>query len=460
MTSTTMDTELILTAGLGNASYLIASGGEAAVVDPPRDAWRVRAVADARGWRLTHVLETHVHNDYLSGALELRASDRVTIVAAARGRYAFAHRGVEAGEDVRIGGLRLVARATPGHTPEHLAWDVVADGDEMPSAVLTGGSLLVGSAGRTDLLGEAAVEELTAAQFHSLRELAALPDTVAVLPTHGAGSFCAAGPTDAARTSTIGAERFHNPLFRATDAASFRASLLAGFAPYPTYYREMAPINRAGPPVLGGPPVPAGLDPAAVRTALADGARLIDGRRRRAFAAGHIPGSLNVELDDSFASYVGWHVPFGTAVVFVLPDPTEASLAEATAQLIRIGYDRIAGWLEGGIDRWAESGGEVASYPVATASTVRRELADDDLDHPHLLDVRDPAEAASAPVPGALAIPHWDLQRRLAEVPRDAELTVLCKSGARASVAASLLDAAGVPVRLVVAGGAPDLGPA
>ena len=230
-------------------------------MDPPRDAWRVAAVAAARGWRLTHVLETHVHNDYLSGALELRASGRLEIVAPARGGYAFAHRGVDEGDEVIVGGLRLRARATPGHTPEHLAWDVLPDGATGPTAVLTGGSLMVGSAGRTDLLGAGMTDELTAAQFRSLRALATLPDDVAVLPTHGTGSFCAAGPTDAARTSTIGTERFHNPLFRAPDEARFRATMLAGLGPYPAYYAHMAPINRAGPAVLGGPPVAPGTGP-------------------------------------------------------------------------------------------------------------------------------------------------------------------------------------------------------
>ena len=451
-----MDLEIVLTPGLGNATYLVASGGEAAVVDPPRDAWRVTAVAAARGWQLTHVLETHVHNDYLSGALELRASARSEIVAPAAGRYAFAHRGVEAGEDVRIGGLRLLARATPGHTPEHLAWDVVPDGAVGPTAVLTGGSLMVGSAGRTDLLGAAMTDELTAAQFRSMQALASLPDDVAVLPTHGSGSFCAAGPTDGARTSTIGAERFHNPLFRAPDEAAFRATMFAGLGPYPTYYAHMAPINRVGPDVLGRLPVSPALDPDGLRSAIGRGAHVVDARSRRTFAAGHLPGSLGVELDDSFASYVGWLVPFGEPVVLVLPEPAEDALAEATAQLIRIGYDRIAGWLDGGAERWAEAGGELDRYPVTTARALRAELAVGPA--PRLLDVRDPNEwRDDGHIPGALEIPLGELPSRLAEVPADAPVTVLCKSGARASIAASVLDAAGRDVRLVGVGGALDL---
>ncbi len=451
-----MDLEIILTPGLGNATYLVASGGEAAVIDPPRDAWRVAAAADARRWRLTHVLETHVHNDYLSGALELRASAGLEIVAPARGRYAFDHRAVDEGDEVRVGDLRFVARATPGHTPEHLAWDVLRDGAAAPEAVLTGGSLIVGSAGRTDLLGDERRDELTAAQYHSLRALAALPDEVAVLPTHGAGSFCAAGPSDGRRTSTIGEERQTNPLLRTPDASAFRSAMLAGLGPYPTYYAEMAPINRAGPPLLGSLPVPPPLDPTGFRTAIAAGARVVDGRSRRAFAAGHLPGSLDIELNDTFASYVGWLVPFGTPLVLILPEPAAEALAEATAQLVRIGYDRIVGWLEAGVERWLADGGPLATYSMVTARALRAELADDA--GIGLLDVRDPHEVRDdGRVPGAVEIPLGELSARLDELPADASVTVLCKSGARASIAASVLDAAGYDVRLVGVGGSPEL---
>lgn len=456
MTTETMDLEIVLTPGLGNATYLVASGGEAVVVDPPRDAWRVSAAAAIRGWRLTHVLETHVHNDYLSGALELRASDGIEIVAPARGRYEFDHRGADEGDVVRVGGLRVVARATPGHTPEHLAWDVVPDGAGGPTAVLTGGSLMVGSAGRTDLLGPAMTEELTAAQYRSLRALAALPDDVAVLPTHGSGSFCAAGPMDAARTSTIGAERFHNPLFRSEAEDAFRATMLAGLAPYPRYYAHMAPINRAGPLLLGALPSVPSLDPAGVRSAIAHGAHVVDGRSRRAFAAGHLPGSLNVELTDSFASYVGWLVPFAAPIVLMLPDPTTEALTEATTQLLRIGYDRIVGWLDGGITSWVEAGGRQSTYPVTTGRSLRDDLATGGAGV--LLDVRDAIEQRNdGHVPGAVEIPLGELASRLVEVPSAGPVDVLCKSGARASIAASVLDAAGYDVRLVAVGGAPEL---
>ena len=450
-----MDLEIILTPGLGNATYLLASDGEAIVVDPPRDAWRVTAVADARGWRLVHVVETHVHNDYLSGALELRADRGTSIVAPARGRYAFEHRGVDEGDTVEVGGLRLSARATPGHTPEHLAWEVATDGATGPSAILTGGSLLVGSAGRTDLLGADAAEDLTRAQFASLRALAAMPDDVQVLPTHGPGSFCAAGPTDRGRTSTIGQERLLNPLLAVPDEASFRTALLGGLGAYPTYYREMAAINRAGPVVLGRPVAAPAMDAAGFRAAVDAGAHVVDARPRAEFAAGHLPGSLNIELNDSFASYVGWFVPFGAPVALVLPEPLRDALEVATVQLFRIGYDRVAGALAGGTAAWAASDGPLESFPVTTIAALHADaLAGRSA---YALDVRDPDEwREDGVVPGAIRIPLGDLPDHLASLPRDAQVTVMCKSGGRASIAASMLDAAGVDVRLVARGGAPD----
>ena len=450
-----MDLEIILTPGLGNATYLLASDGEAVVVDPPRDAWRVTSLADARGWRLTHVVETHVHNDYLSGALELRAALGSEIVAPARGRYGFPHRGADEGDVLEVGGLRLVARATPGHTPEHLAWEVSGDATDHPSAVLTGGSLLVGSAGRTDLLGPDATDGLTGAQFASLRALAALPDDVAVLPTHGPGSFCTAGPVDGARTSTIGQERQANPLLTAPDEAAFRAALMGGLGAYPTYYASMAAINRAGPPQLGRPTMPPELDGAGFAGVVAAGAHVVDGRPRADFAADHLPGSVNIELNDGFASYVGWFVPFGAAVALVLPEPLPEALEEATVQLFRIGYDRVAGVLAGGLGTWVASGGGTEAYPTTTIE----ELHDQALagSNAYALDVRDPHEwREDGVVPGAMQIPLGDLADQLASIPRDAPVTVMCRPGARAAIAASLLDAAGVDVRVVTRGGAPD----
>jgi hydroxyacylglutathione hydrolase len=453
MAADPMDFELILTPGLGNAAFLIGAGREAVVVDPPRDAWRVMAAAERRGWRITHVLETHVHNDYLSGGLELNAALGSEILAPARGRYAFDHRPMEEGGRLELGDVALTARATPGHTPEHLAWEIAAEAIDRPTAIATGGSLLVGSAGRTDLLGSGATEELTHDQFLTLRRLATLPDSTVVLPTHGAGSFCSVGPADGARTTTIGRERARNPLLSITDEEVFRATLLGGLGPYPDYYAEMAPINRAGPIVVGHLPEVDRITADGLRAAVAAGAHVVDGRGRRAFAESHLPGSMNIELSDSFASYVGWFVPFGASVVLILPEPLDESTEEAVSQLFRIGFDRIAGVLQGGIDAWAAAGGALDRYDVTTA----REMVDADAGS-QLLDVRYPNEwRDEGAVAGAIELSIGDLQERLDTLPRDRPITVMCKSGARASIAASMLDAAGFDVRLMATGGAPDV---
>ncbi|HET7181693.1 MAG TPA: MBL fold metallo-hydrolase [Candidatus Limnocylindrales bacterium] len=456
-----MDLELFVTPGLGDASYLLASGGEAVLVDPQRDAWRFLDVAQRRGWRIRYVLETHVHNDYVSGAIETRTATGAEIAAPARGGYAFEHRAMDEGDAVEIGGLRLTAWATPGHTPEHLAWAVTdaGAGNDDPIGVFTGGSLLVGSAGRTDLLGPVLADALTRDQQRTLQRLATLPDATEVLPTHGAGSFCSAGPASSKRVSTVAAERFANPTFRAAAEPfeAFRAQATGGLGRYPAYYAQMAPINRAGPRVLGRLILPPPLDPAAFDAAASAGATIVDARGRAAFAAGHIRGALNIELDGTFAGYVGWLLPFASKVLFVLPEGRPDALATATTELLRIGYEWVPGFLEGGMDAWATSGREVATYKT----TTMREMHDDRAsgegaeDGRVLLDVRQPIEwQQDGVVPGAERIFVADLPGRLGELPPGAPVTVFCKSGSRASIAASLLDAAGVDVRVVTEGGA------
>jgi glyoxylase-like metal-dependent hydrolase (beta-lactamase superfamily II)/rhodanese-related sulfurtransferase len=448
-----MDYTLFVTPGLGDNSYLLASGDEAVVVDPQRDAWRFLAAADAQKLRVRYVLETHVHNDYVSGALEIRAAAAAEI-AAPRGGYEFPHRAMAEGEEVRIGALRLVAWDTPGHTPEHIAWLVYEDGRDDPVAVFGGGSLIVGSAGRTDLLGPEATDDLTRAQFRSLRRLAALPPSVQLLPTHGAGSFCTASVGSMERTSTIGAEIGANAALAARDEESFLRQQLSGLRAYPAYYAHMSRINRAGPAVLGHLPGVPPLGPDVVARHAEAGAWVIDARERGAFAHAHLPGALNVELDSSFGTYVGWITPFNTPLVLVLPEPIREALVEAVTQLLRIGYERVAGYLDGGLDAWQSSSRPTRSYPTASV---------DDLCHAYLegrrirvLDVRQDIEWDSGRVPGSLHVHLGELPGRLAELPRDGELWTACASGHRAAIAASLLDRAGVPVRLVGRGGVPE----
>lgn len=453
-----LDLEVFVTEGLGDTSYLLASGGEAVLVDPQRDAWRFLEVAERRRWRVRHVLETHVHNDYLSGALETRAAIGAEIVAPARGGYEFEHRPADEGDWLEIGGLRLTAWATPGHTPEHIAWLVTEAGTsgedpDAPRAIFSGGSLLVGSVGRTDLLGPVLTDALTADQQRSLARIADLSGDARVLPTHGAGSFCSAGPPSMERTTTVDAERASNPTFAlaAAPAERFRVRALEGLGRVPDYYAHMARLNRRGPRVLGRLILPPALDPAGFEAAAAAGATIVDARDRDAFAAGHIRGSLNIELESAFSGYVGWLVEFAEPIVLVLPDGPDA-LGQATTELLRVGYERIPGWLEGGVDAWAASGRPLASYGTTTMADAHRERAAGD--GGVLLDVRQPNEWAGGVVPGSELIFVADLPDRIAQLPKGEPVTVFCRTGHRASMAASVLDRAGFDVTLVDEGGA------
>ncbi|MGH2591533.1 MAG: MBL fold metallo-hydrolase, partial [Actinomycetota bacterium] len=289
-----MDLDLIATPGLGDTSYLLSSGGEAAAIDPQRDVGRLLRAAEANRVRIRYAVETHVHNDYVSGAAELRAATGAEIVGPSRAGYEFGFIPIEDGGELAVGELSLVAVATPGHTSEHTSYLVREAGSDAPTALFSGGSLIVGSAGRTDLLGEEQTAELTRQQFRTMRRLAELPDDVLLLPTHGAGSFCATSPPGKQRTSSLGAERLANPALTALDESLFVQQQLEGLPAYPDYYASMAPINRAGPPVLGDVPLAPARSPDEVAELLAGGAALVDARDGTSFAAAHVPGSLNV----------------------------------------------------------------------------------------------------------------------------------------------------------------------
>ncbi|MFE9636627.1 rhodanese-like domain-containing protein [Streptomyces sp. NPDC006463] len=442
--------EIMTTASLGDTSYLLVSGDEAALVDPQRDSWGLMESCPARGLRIRYVLETHVHNDYVSGALEVRAATGATVAGPARAPYAFDHLPLAEDDEITVGDLTVRAMETPGHTAEHTSYLVFDDLRQAPTAVFTGGSLLVGGVGRTDLSGEDRTEQLTRAQFRTLRRLARLPDVTRVLPTHGAGSSCAAGPVSGERTTTMGAERRTNPTLTTQDEEEFVTGRLAGLPPYPAYYHHMAPINRSGPDVLGGPPTPRPLTPAVVEGLAGGGAQIVDGRDRSTFAAAHLPDSICDELDDRFASLVGEVVPFGTRLVLVLPEPAEDAAHEALLQLLRIGYENVPGYLAGGINSWAAAGRPLRAFRTADASELAGHTSGK-----RVVDVR--PERPEGGIPGTLAVPLAELPRRLAEIPRGQEIWTVCGSGRRATIAASLLDRAGIPVTAVTTGGVQDL---
>ncbi|MFI6705491.1 rhodanese-like domain-containing protein [Nonomuraea sp. NPDC050478] len=424
--------------GLGNSAYLVDLGdGRALAVDACRDLRALNAAARRRDLTVAFAADTHLHADFLSGAVQLGHDAGAIVLASASGQRAFPHRGLADGDEVDLGGLRLRALATPGHTDEHLSFLLLDGGREL--GVFTGGSLIVNSAARTDLLGADRTEELARAQYHSMRRLAALPETTAVWPTHGAGSFCSA-PPGTERTTTIGAQKRTNPLLAAPDENTFVKRLLAGLGSYPAYFAHLTERNRRGPVTLTGtPPLPA-LDARQVEVLLGDGGQVVDVRPAAEFAAGHIPGSLSIPLREQFATWLGWLLPDTAPLAFVIDDGQDP--AEVVWQAYKIGYERLAGHLSGGLPAWLEAGGQAAGTAFVTADQAP--------DGPYL-DVRQEAEYAAGHVPGALHLELGDLAEHAADAPAGA--VVACGHGERAMTAASLLERAGHTGVTVLDGG-------
>ena len=422
----------IETTGLGDRSYLAHDGTAAIVIDPQRDIDRVRAAADAAEVTITHVLETHIHNDYVTGGLALAEATGARYVVAASEDVDFDRTAVGDGDQIDAGSLGIRVMATPGHTPGHLSY-VLSDGTEGPVAVFTGGSMLFGAVGRTDLISPADTEPLTRAQYRSVRLLATeLPDQVAVYPTHGFGSFCSATPTTGG-ASTIGAQRLAN-LALTSDEDAFVKDLVAGLTAYPRYYKHMGPANRRG-PAAPDLTVPRRAHPAELRRRIDNGEWVVDLRQRRAFAASHIRGTISVELGDPFATYLGWTMPWGQPLTLI--GDHQDQVAEACRQLARIGIDRLAAAAAGPHRELAD--GQTGHYEVRDFPAL---AAGWPVAGGVVLDVRRPDEWHAGHLPGAVHIPFWELERRAAEVP-PGEVWVHCASGFRASIGASLLDRAG-----------------
>jgi hydroxyacylglutathione hydrolase len=430
--------------GLGNTSWMVELGdGRALVVDAPRDLRAVQAVAQKRGLTVAYAADTHLHADFLSGAVQLAADAGAQVLASTAGHREFPHRGLADGDEVDLGGLTLRALGTPGHTDEHVSF-LLADGDR-PVGVFTGGSLIVGAAARTDLVDPDRTEELARAQYASLRRLAQLPDQVAVWPTHGAGSFCSA-PPGAARSSTIGQELATNPLLAAADEDAFVTRLLGSLGSYPTYFRRLGEINRRGPAILDTASV-GRLAPLAVSEVdrlRRDGALVVDIRPVPDYAAAHLPGSLSIPLRDQFASWLGWLADPDRPVV-LLANP-EQDLADAVWQAVKIGFDQLVGVLDGGMNAWAAAG-----RPVTRTELV----GPDQLAGRRILDIRQDAEFAAGHVPGA---EHVELGSLAAVADRleDGPTVVMCGHGERAAGAASLLERAGHRDLAVLVGGPDD----
>jgi glyoxylase-like metal-dependent hydrolase (beta-lactamase superfamily II)/rhodanese-related sulfurtransferase len=437
-----VDVVTLVEEGLGNNTHLLDLGdGRALVVDPSRDLRAVRTALEARGLRVAYVADTHLHADFLSGALELAASDGAQILASAAGGREFEHKGLGDGDEIDLGGLRLRALATPGHTYEHLAFQLL-DGSRT-AGVFTGGSMLVGSAARTDLIDPERTEGLTRLQFRSLQRIAMLDDEVAVWPTHGAGSFCSA-PPGAARTSTVGTERATNALLRADGEEGFVAQLLSSLGTFPSYFHRLGEQNRRGPARLRNPPRPAALSPAEFRFARGHGAQVIDVRPVGAFAAGHVPGSLSIPLRPAFATWLGWLVEADANLLFVRDHDQDPE--EIVGQAVKIGYDRIAGELVGGLASWGVEYEPLSRIPLVAPGAVGSA---------GVLDVRQDSEFAAGHLPGAQHVELGDLPAQAAQLPK-VPTVVMCGHGERAMGAASVLARAGHRQLAVLAAGPED----
>ena len=449
-----MKIEQFFLEGLGHQSYIVSDeqSGSSAIVDPRRDVDIYLEAAKRTGMRITHILETHIHNDYVTGSRELAAKSGAAIMAGALEPLDYLDLAVKDNDRFRVGDLHFSTLATPGHTPAHVSYLLAETASDEPTALFSGGSMLVGNAGRTDLLGDALTLTLTRQQYHSLRRmLETLPGRVRVYPTHGAGSFCAASAADNTRSTTIAQERLVSPAVLAKDEDDFVRRQIAGYIAYPKYYDYIHDVNKYGPTILGSLPVPPALAPRRVQEYMQRGMPLLDGRNRKAFARAHIPGALNIELDGSFGTYAGWVLPFNIPVMLLIED--EAGCREAVVQLIRIGYERIEGYLDGGMSAW-----EAAALPVDQFENIDvDELYQRWLRRSSLLvvDVRRDDEWDEGHIPDALHLHLGDLPQHIDEVPRDQPIAVICRSGYRASIGASILAAAGRDVT-AVSGGVPD----
>jgi glyoxylase-like metal-dependent hydrolase (beta-lactamase superfamily II)/rhodanese-related sulfurtransferase len=419
--------------GLGNRHYLAGGKRAAVAVDPPRDFDQVLAAAARRGVRISHVVETHIHNDYVTGGLELARVTGAAYLVPAGARVSFARVPVADGDTVTVdSGLDLRAVATPGHTPHHTSYVLQENG--VPVAAFTGGSLLIGTVGRPDLVEPRLTEQLARAQHASAHRLAdELPDETSVLPTHGFGSFCSSTQAEGDAT-TIGKEKRVNAALT-QDVDAFVARLLAGLDDVPAYYAHMGPANAGGPaPVDLTPPAVADAEEIAGR--LAAGEWVVDLRSRIAFAEGHVAGSFNFEADGKLATYLAWLIPWGKPVTLLAESPEQ--LAAAQRELVRVGIDRPAAAATGTPEEWVAEGGSLASFPRSTFAG----LAEHGTDGIVVLDVRRDAERAGGHIEGSVHIPVHQLHERLGEVP-PGTVWVHCAGGMRAAVAASLLGAAG-----------------
>ncbi|MGE3345066.1 MAG: rhodanese-like domain-containing protein [Vicinamibacterales bacterium] len=453
-------------AKLAQASYLIGCPGAkaAVVIDANRDVDQYIKAAEAEGVRITHVTETHIHADYVSGSRELAARTGAQLLLSDEGdadwKYAFAADAgatlLKDGNRFTVGAVHIDVVHTPGHTPEHLAFLVTDSAAATePIAVVSGDFIFVGDVGRPDLLEKAAkvagtMEVGARTLYASLRKADHWPDWLQIWPGHGAGSSCGKG-ISAIPHSTLGYERRFNWAFQVKTEQEFVAAVLSGQPDPPKYFAEMKRVNKVGPRLLHGFSRPELLQVNSLESALQAGALVIDTRSAAAYAAGHVPGTINIPLNGSFTTWAGWLVPYTADFYLITEDTTGAMVDMAVRDLAMIGLDQVAGWFDAGvIDAWADGERPLGTVPQITAKDLQASLAHNAVT---LVDVRNDAEWASGRIAGAMHIPLGVVADRAADIPTSKPIVVQCAAGARSSIAASLLKARGIDNVINLVGG-------
>jgi hydroxyacylglutathione hydrolase len=433
--------------GLGNSAYLIGSHDtkKGLLIDPLRDVDRYLQAAAERGIQVTHVLDTHLHADFVSGNREIAHQTGALIGASAAANLGFDYQSLTEESVIDLGAFQIRVMTTPGHTPEHISFLLVEPDAKTPSALFSGGALIVGGAARTDLLAPELTLPLARQLYHTIHEkLLKLPDALDVFPTHGAGSYCIA-PASSERTTTIGNERVTNPLALAPSEEEFVPRALAGLPSYPTYYKYLRAINQRGAKILGGVPVLKPLSPGEVKEMMDVGVLVLDVRHGKQFGAGHIPNSYGIRVDAPLTTWAGWLIPFGSRIVLVGEDTDQ--IVAATRQLIRIGYDELVGRLEGGIEAWGRE------YPVETIPGMNAKELRERLSEVMLIDVRQKSEWDEGHIPGAIHFEGGRVAWENLPFPYDRPLAIQCSSGNRSMSVSSVLRRRGYRNVMQVEGG-------
>lgn len=427
---------VIETKGLGDRGYIVHDGEHALVIDPQRDIDRVEHLIAEHGLTVTHVAETHIHNDYVNGGFELARRHGATYLVPGGVELAYLDldwvQPVNDGDTITVGSFDVAVLHTPGHTPHHVSYAASRDGH--PGAVFTGGSLLYGTVGRPDLVAPDLTVKQAHDQWHSAHKLAdALAEETAIYPTHGFGSFCSSIQTEGVQTS-IGEEKSINPALTQAEK-DFVEMLLAGLDVFPAYYAHMGPANAAGPADVDLS-LPSPADPAELRRRIAEGEWVVDLRSREVFAAGHVAGALNFDLDGAFINYLGWMIPWGTPVTLL--GATTEQVEAAQRELVRIGIDRPAAQAVGGPVFWTEDGEGLKTIRRVTFDQLHAELGGS-VGDAVVVDTRQILEWESGHVDGAIFLPFYEVHDRMGELPADRPVYVYCGSGYRAAAVTSLL---------------------